>query len=52
VFNLVYIIKKIFKPTNDGLEGIRPKPLSKIHKMGYHVNKFIKQRRAYKNGKL
>ncbi len=37
--------------TNDGLVAIKPKPLSKVHLQGQHVERFIKQRKL-KNGKL
>ena len=49
IFKLLAKLKPI--RTNDGLVAIKPKPLSKVHLQGQHVERFIKQRKL-KNGKL
>ena len=49
IFKLLAKLKPLKR--DEGLVGIKPKPLSKVHLQGQHVQKFIKQRRL-KNVKL
>ncbi len=46
IFKLLAKLKPI--RTNDGLVAIKPKPLSKVHLQGQHVERFLKQRKAKK----
>tara|TARA_R100000773_G_scaffold32721_1_gene27888 strand:+ start:203 stop:355 length:153 start_codon:yes stop_codon:yes gene_type:complete len=49
IFKLLAKLKPIKK--SDGLQGIKIKPLSKVHLQGEHVGRFIKQKKL-KNDKL
>ena len=49
IFKLLAKLKPI--KSNDGLVAIKPKPLSKVHLQGRHVERFIKERKL-KNAKL
>jgi len=46
IFKLLRNIKPLKR--NEGLVAIKPKPLSKVHLQGQHVERFLKQRKAKK----
>ena len=51
IFKLLAKLKPI--KSDDGLVAIKPKPLSKVHLQGQHVERFIKQKQGkFKNGKI
>lgn len=46
IFKLLAKLKPI--RSKDGLVAIKPKPLSKVHLQGQHVEKFLKLKRGVK----
>jgi len=48
IFKFLSKIKPLKR--DEGLIAIKPKPLSKVHLQGQHVERFLKQRKAKKNG--
>jgi hypothetical protein len=44
IFKLLAKLKPI--KYNDGLGAIKPKPLSKVHLQGQHVERFLKHKRG------
>jgi len=49
IFKLLAKLKPLKR--DEGLAAIKPKPLSKVHLQGQHVERFLKQKKV-KHGKL